>query len=105
MKMKELKKLTAVMIVAAMLVPTYTAIAEETVEVAAVVAAEEPAPAPVVEEPAPAPVAEEPAPAVEEPAPAPVVEEPAPAPATEEPAPTAVQAAGEEDSAALCDVE
>ena len=62
---------------------------------------EEPAPAPVVEEPAPAPVVEEPAPApvVEEPAPAPVVEEPAPAPATEEPAPTAVQAAGEEDSA------
>ena len=61
--------------------------------------AEEPAPAPVVEEPAPAPAAEEPAPApvVEEPAPAPVVEEPAPA--TEEPAPTAVQAAGEEDSA------
>ena len=58
---------------------------------------EEPAPAPVVEEPAPAPVVEEPAPVVEEPAPAPVVEEPAPA--TEEPAPTAVQAAGEEDSA------
>ena len=64
-------------------------------------AAEEPAPAPVVEEPAPAPVVEEPAPApvVEEPAPAPAVEEPAPAPAAEEPAPTAVQTAGEEDSA------
>ena len=62
---------------------------------------EEPAPAPVVEEPAPAPVVEEsaPAPAAEEPAPAPVVEEPASSPAAEEPAPTAVQAAGEEDSA------
>ena len=62
---------------------------------------EEPAPAPVVEEPAPAPVVEEPAPApaAEEPAPAPAAEEPAPAPAAEEPAPTAVQTAGEEDSA------
>lgn len=90
MKMKELKKLTAVMIAAAMLVPTYTAIAEETVEVAAVVASEEPAP--VVEEPAPAPVVEEaaPAPVVEEPAPAPVVEEPAPAPVVEEAAPAPV---------------
>ena len=97
MKMKELKKLTAVMIAAAMLVPTYTAIAEETVEVAAVVAAEEPAPAPVAEEPAPAPVAEAPvaeapAPVVEEPAPAPVVEEPAPA-ETEEPVNEIVQEA------------
>ena len=90
MKMKELKKLTAVMIAAAMLVPTYTAIAEETVEVAAVVVSEEPAP--VVEEPAPAPVVEEapPAPVVEEPAPAPVVEEPAPAPVVEEAAPAPV---------------
>ena len=107
MKMKELKKLTAVMIAAAMLVPTYTAIAEETVEVAAVVAAEEPAPAPVAEEPAPAPVAEAPvaeapAPVVEEPAPAPVVEEPAPvveepapepAPVVEEPAPAPTEEA------------
>lgn len=100
MKMKELKKLTAVMIAAAMLVPTYTAIAEETVEVAAVVAAEEPAPAPVAEEPAPAPVAEAPvaeapAPVVEEPAPAPVVEEPAPAPTEEAPAPVAEEAPAE----------
>lgn len=42
---------------------------------------------------------QEPVGMAEEPAPAPVVEEPASAPATEEPAPTAVQAAGEEDSA------
>ena len=90
MKMRELKKLTAVVIAAAMLVPTFTAIAEENSEVA-VVAVEEPAAPAVTEAPAePAPVVTE-APAE----PAPVVTE---APA--EPAPVVTETPAVEEAVA-----